>query len=175
MSFLKVSSLAIAATLFAGSAFAADLIVADPVVDMASPKASEFYVGVLGSAGSDGNPFGGLGVVIGGDVDLTDVVFLGAEVRGEAYWGNAGYTGSEIAVRALLGVHATDSVDLYVAGGVGAFVDNTNVTSNFYEVAVGAEFDVMDNMALRAEVAANGNWGAGFTSAQANLGLLWKL
>jgi opacity protein-like surface antigen len=176
MSFLKVSSLAIAATLFAGSAFAADLIVADPVVDMASPKAYDAYLGIIGTAGTDPNgSFGGLGVVIGADVDLTDVVFIGAEVRGTAYFGNGGYTGFELLGLGRLGFHASDSVDLYLTGGAAHFeAVNAANSSNYYTVGLGAEFDVTEEWALRAEVTGSGAFGAGVDTYQATVGALWK-
>lgn len=175
MSFLKVSSLAIAATLFAGSAFAADLIVADPVVDMASPKASEFYAGITGTVGSDGTAFGGVGVVVGADVDLTDVVFIGGELRGAAYWNNGGYLGAEALVAGRLGLHASDAVDLYAVGAVGIFAGANGVNNTIYLVGAGADFDVADGMAIRTEIAGTGVVGAGIDSVQGTLGLLWKL
>lgn len=178
MSILKTSLVAVAATfMISSAAHAADLIVADPVVDMASPTAYDVYVGILGSVGqTNGFPvYGGLGVTIGVDVDLTDVVFVGGELRGTAYWDNTGYTGAELLALARLGFHATDSVDLYLTGGAAYSVNNANVASNYYGFGAGAEFDVMDNMAVRTEVSAYGNWGASPDTIQGTVGLLWSL
>ncbi len=175
MSILRYSLAALAAGFMISSAHAADLIVADPVVDMASPKAWEAHAGVVGTVGNDGAAFGGLGVVIGADVDLTDVVFIGGEVRGMAYFAAVGYTGFELLASGRIGFHATDDLDLYATGGVGYFAATVPAnTGAFYSVGVGAEFDVADDMAVRAEVTGTGNFGAGINSAQATLGLLWK-
>jgi hypothetical protein len=177
MSLLKVSSLAIAATMFAGSAFAADLIVADPVVDMASPKAYDVYVGILGGVGNQTNQpvFAGLGVTIGADVDLTDVVFVGAELRGTAYWNNTGFSSWEVLGFGRLGFHATDAVDLYVMGGAAYSVTSANVASNYYGFGAGAEFAVADDMSLRTEVSAYGDWGVAPDTLQGTVGLLWQI
>lgn len=176
MSILKVSLAAIAAGFMVSSVHAADLIVADPVVDMASPSAWSPYAGIVGTVGNDGATFGGVGVVIGADVDLTDVVFVGGELRGMAYFAAVGYTGFELLASGRIGFHATDDLDLYATGGVGYFAANVPANSGtFYSVGVGAEFDVAQDMAIRAEVTGTGNWGGGINSGQATLGLLWKL
>ena len=161
--------------MLAGSVYAADLIVVDPVVDMASPKAYDAYIGIIGTAGSDpGGSFGGAGIVIGADVDVSDVVFIGAEGRGTAYFGAGGYTGFELLGLGRLGLHASDAVDLYVSAG-GAYSAAANGTSStYYTVALGAEFDVTDEWALRTEVAGSGPFGAGMNAYQATVGALWK-
>lgn len=175
MSFIKVTSLAIAASLLAGSAYAADLIVVDPVVDMASPKVHDVYIGIIGTAGADPNGnFGGVGVTIGADVDLSDVVFIGAEGRGTAYFGGGGYTGFELLGLGRLGLHASDMVDLYVSAGGAYFAAADGTSSTYYVVALGAEFDVTEDWALRTEVAGSGPFGAGMNAYQATIGALWK-
>lgn len=156
------------------AAQAADLIIADPVVDMASPTDHDAYIGVLGSVGNDGTPYGGIGVVIGVDVDVSDVVFVGADARAEAYFNATGYSGVEGAIRGRVGFHATEGADLYLAAGVGGFVPTAGASFGFYEVAVGAEFDVADDLAIRTELAGTGPFGAGFNAVQVNLGLLWQ-
>lgn len=175
MSILKVSLAALAASVFASSAYAADLIVVDPVVDMASPKAYDVYVGILGTIGGTTNVGGfyGLGVTIGADVDLTDVIFVGAELRGTGYF-DAVYTGFEILGLGRLGFHVTDAVDVYLTGGVGYFASVIPPNTTYYTVGAGAEFDLTEDLALRTEVTASGSFGVAPDTAQATAALLWN-
>ena len=171
----KVSLAAVAAAFMLTSAQAADLIVADPMIDMASPTEHDLYVGVLGSVGRDPvSSYGGVGIVIGVDFDVNETFFLGADARAAAYWDNVGYSGAEGVVRGRLGLHATDAVDFYLAAGVGHFAAAAGgVSYNLNEIAVGAEFDVSEDLAVRAELAGSGPIGT-INTYQANLGLLWK-
>jgi hypothetical protein len=176
MSSIKVTSLAIAASLLAGSAYAADLIVVDPVVDMASPKVYDAYIGIIGTAGGTTNvgPFGGVGVVIGVDVDVTDVVYIGADLRGTGYFDGGGYTGFEILGLGRLGFHATEGVDFYLTGGVGHFASVGPNSNTYYTVGVGADFDIAESLVLRTEITASGGFGVAPDTAQGTVGLLWS-
>jgi hypothetical protein len=174
MSLSKVSLAAVAGLIMISGAQAADLIVADPAIEMASANTWSTHLGVTGTVASDGTIYGGIGVVLGADVDLNDTVFLGGEIRGTAYFNGTGYLGAEGDLIGRIGVHATDSVDLYALGGVGYWNPAVGAGNPVYVVGVGAEFDVADDMAIRTELSGSGAFAGGITDVSATVGVLWK-
>lgn len=141
---LKIALLATVATAALSSAtLAADLIIADPVVDNYAPVGDWEgpYFGAFLSGQSQPAVFG-LGVALGVNV-LIDDSFL-AGIEGElAYLGNGSWQGQ---VDGRLGFVA-DPALLYAFVGVGA----NSVTGTYVPVGVGAEFLVTDALSLRAE------------------------
>lgn len=151
----KLAFAALASGLLMGTAHAADLIVSDPVVDVAADVYdwNGFYAGVVGGWGSStitysntagGTPFelGGSGWLIGGTLGYNhqwdmfvlgvegDVAFanIGAGQTAVPGGGTIGYTINGIAtLRGRAGV-AFDQALLYVTAGVaGANVASTSV------------------------------------------------
>ncbi|MFY8032059.1 MAG: hypothetical protein ACOVO5_09520, partial [Devosia sp.] len=94
--------------------------------------------------------------------------------RGSAFFNGGGYLGAEVDAIARLGLHASDTVDVYVAGGVGYWAPSAGGGNAVYLLGAGAEFDLTGDMALRTEVMGSGAFGGGFTDVLATAGLLWK-
>lgn len=178
MSLLKLSLAALSASFLISSVQAADLILmeADPIIEMASPSGFDGpYAGILGTAGSDGIPFGGVGVVVGANATVGGSLVLGAELQGTVFFNNVvGYSGAELLALGRVGFAASDAVLVYAAGGVGYFWPVAAAGAPFYAVGVGAEFAVSDDMAVRAEVLGFGDFGVAPTGYRGTIGLLFQ-
>ena len=140
---LKIALLATVATAALSSAtLAADLIIADPVIDNAAafdwegPYAGLFVLGH--SAG-----IWGVGVDAGVNVSVSEGFLLG---RAGYVAGLSDNTGAG-QVHGRAGFLATDQVLLYGLAGIG--IDS--LTGAFVPVGVGAEIAVADNLTLRAQ------------------------
>ncbi|MHB1102091.1 MAG: outer membrane protein [Devosia sp.] len=145
---LKIALLATVATAALSSAtFAADLIIADPVIDNTYSFDWEGpYAGLYVSG--DSSPAFGLGADLGVNVLIDTSLLAGVE-------GNlAGYSDGtwDVEAHGRLG-YVSDSALFYGLLGVG-----WNSTPFFFvPVGVGVEFAVADNLSLKAEY--NYQWG----------------
>lgn len=148
---LKIALLATVATAALSSAtLAADLIIADPVInntyggfDWEGPYAGLYVSG-------DSSPAFGLGADLGVNVLIDSSLLAGIE--GNVAWYNDGTV--DVEAHGRLGFVA-DSALIYGLVGVG-----WNSTPFFFvPVGVGVEFAVADNLSLKAEY--NYQWGPG--------------
>lgn len=147
---LKIALLATAATVALSSAtFAADLIVAEPVIDNTVGFNWEGpYAGLWISGQTTPSVFA-LGADLGVNVMVDSNVLAGFE--GEIAWlSNSTWQGD---VEARLGFVA-DMAMIYGHVGVGA----NSSTGAFVPVGVGAEFAVADNLSLKAEYTYQWDW-----------------
>jgi len=140
---LKIALLAtVAAAALSSATLAADLIIADPVIDNATAFDWEGpYAGVW-LAGHDLGIFG-LGVDLGVNVLASEGVLLGVE--GELGWLSDDTWIGQVHGRA--GFLVSDEFLIYGLAGVGIDAD----WGGFIPVGVGAEFAVADNLTLKAQ------------------------
>lgn len=140
---LKIALLATAAVVaFSSATLAADLIVAEPIIDNTVGFDWEGpYAGLFVSGQTTPAVFG-LGAQLGVNV-LVDSSLL-AGFRGEVAWLSNGTWEGDVSGR--LGFIA-DAALIYAHLGVGA----NSATGAYVPVGVGAEFAVADNLSLFAE------------------------
>ncbi len=147
---------ALAASVFAGQAIAADLVVADAPV--AVPAAGfdweGGYAGIYGGGrwilDTDGE-YGVVGVRAGYNFLLSESVLAGIEADGEVLDGTNG-TFTHLSIGGRLGLLASDSVLIYAKAGVGTEFNEDGDSTNYYGVGLGAEFAVTDSISIVADV-----------------------
>lgn len=154
--FKKIAISALATTMTAGTAFAADLItvptstpVEMPVYEEPGFDWSGFYAGVygVGQNGSASDIQYGLGVQAGVNAQF-DFYLLGAEVAVHGLTGDVGDTSyGQILGRA--GLVVTDDVLVYAAGGYG--IDLGAPEEDDVLFGGGVEFAVTENVSLEAQ------------------------
>ena len=140
---LKIALLATAATVaFSSATFAADLIIADPIIDNTVGFDWEGpYAGLWISGQTEPSVFA-LGADLGVNMLVDSNLLAGFE--GEIAWLSDDSWQGEVSGR--LGF-VSDAVLVYGHLGVGSNSDS----GAYAPVGVGAEFGVMDNVSLRAE------------------------
>jgi hypothetical protein len=171
-------SAVVAASLFVGNAFAADLAVVDEPV--AVPAAGfDWEGGFIGvfAGGTElvhsGNTYGQVGVRAGYNFLLSESILAGIE--GDAvYLDGTNGVFKQALVSARLGFLATDSLWLYGRGGVGLEYNSYGDSTSVYGVGIGAELAVTDQLSLTADIN-GGNYFDGdgdfIESVSANFGL----
>jgi len=165
MKTLKSLALAAAATAaLTGAASATDLMMSETPA-MTPAMAADgfdwqgFYDGIYGG-GFDltGGAFGIVGGWIGYNFMLGDRWVAGVEADGLYYLNGSG--GWEVFANARLGYLVTDDVLLYKIAGIGRYSGGDIL----YQLGVGAEFAVTDNVTVRAQVAGHQAIGAPFST-----------
>lgn len=172
-------STALAASLFAGQAFAADLVVADEPAAAATASIFDWEGGYIGAfAGGTGfvhsdNTYGQVGVRAGYNFLLSESILAGIEADAVYLNGTNGVFKQALA-SARLGFLATDSLWLYGRGGVGFEYNSYGDSTAVYGVGIGAELAVTDSISLTADVY-GGNYFEGdgdfIESVSATIGL----
>jgi outer membrane immunogenic protein len=157
---LKLALLATAATVaFSSATLAADLIVAEPMIDNTVGFDWEGpYAGLFVSGQTTPAVFG-IGANLGVNVLIDDSLLAGFE--GEIAWlSNSTWQGD---VSGRLGFVA-DAALIYAHLGIGA----NSSTGAYVPVGVGAEFAVADNLSIKAEYAYQ--WDLSTSAESAHVG-----
>ena len=163
---LKIALLATTAVVaFSSATFAADLIIADPVIDNSVGFDWEGTYAGLYISGQSAPAVFGIGANLGVNVLVDDSLLAGFE--GEIAWlANGSFQGQ---VDGRLGFVA-DQALLYAFIGLGA----NSVTNAYVPVGVGVEFAVADNLSLKAEYQYQWDFDVAAQSAHvAKIGFNW--
>lgn len=158
----QILAVSAAAALFASTAQAADLIIADePAAIEASAFDWEgFYAGVqAGGQFYPGLSYGLLGVHAGVNFLPAEGFLLGLEGTAEVIWGDPGTFG-EFFVSGRAGALITDDVLLYGLAGVGVEVNEAGDTFGSYQLGGGVEVAVAESISLRGQLV-----GVGFVDS----------
>lgn len=158
-----------AVALFAASssAFAADLVLDDPMVEVAMPS-GDFegpYVGIFGTTYFGVGEYGG-GVELGYNLLPAENVLLGIEVSGVVF---ATTYDPELWLKGKLGF-AQDTFAVYGFGEVGAYFGAGGATPQ-YGVGVGAEVFVADSISINGEVGMRADFGNPLANPHAQIGV----
>jgi len=158
-----------ATALMSGSALAHTPMIEpapEPVISMAAYDKSAydnsafdwngFYVGLgFGAAFWPLDTFPIVSGAIGYNFVLSDKIVAGVELNGLLYLNGTG--DREVYLDGRLGVLATDSVLLYALAGVGIY--NADFNDPLYNIGLGVEVAVTQNMSIRGEVRASDEFG----------------
>lgn len=131
-----------------------------------------FYLGGTLGAGTLGesDPFGTVGVVVGNNFDVNDMLLAGAEIQADILYNGNGLIGFDTLLLAKLGGYVSENAVLYGTAGAG-WVESDLA----YAFGGGVEFAMTDQIALRGEVLGLGAFGAAPEGAKATAGLLWHI
>lgn len=137
-------------------AFAADPLepieMMDPVYDHVSSWEG-FYVGIYGGVQTFADVFGMGGVVLGGNIMLSESILAGVEFDARYLADGPGFI--EVFLDGRLGYTLSDDFLVYAKGGVGLFDFSTPI----YTFGGGLEFMVADGFSIRGEGGAVGAIG----------------
>lgn len=126
------------------------------------------YVGGYGGGFLSPEVDGTLGGIAGVNFALTDGIVLGAEAQGGATFGDT--TTYDALMLGHLGYEVNDSAMIYGALGSG-LIDG----AGSYAIGGGAEAIVTDQLGVRGELLATGEWGGGIEATKATAGVLWHM
>lgn len=169
---------ALAASVFAGQAIAADLVVADAPV--AVPAAGFDWEG--GYAGLHGGAFlwpdyeteyGLAGAQVGYNFLASESILAGIEASAEYLSGTNGDF-VHVAVGGRLGVLATDSVLIYGLGQLGVEFTKSNDKYTYYGLGAGVEVAATDSISVKGELIGGNqfdNVDSGFKSVTGTVGI----
>lgn len=145
---------------------------ADPIYDSGLFNFEGFYVG--GTAGVASLPAPGMvgtvGGVAGANFVLTDALIAGVEFQGDTLWNGSGFVGFDTLFLGKLGGYVMDNMVAYATAG-GGLVDG----SGAYGLGAGIEMAVADQLSVRGEAMALGNWGVWPDGGKAAIGVLWHM